>query len=425
MAAAITERTRATGERVAASGAFDTNLDLSSINQPLGFYENYRHDAVVSRNLYDGGSAFAKYRVGRGEFEPWYFERVTHEGGEVSAGIIRPLKRGRDIDARRAELWRAAQEQIRVEPLIRSRLILFVQDAAAAYWNWVAAGLRVRLAERLVDLAEERVRQVRERVAEGDLDPPAEPENERLLLTRHAALLAAEGAFERAAATLSLYYRDEFGSPILPTADLLPGDADLFPVVPDPRADLAVAVANRPELEVILAERRQASITLAEARNRLLPRLDAQGLVKQDFGAQGTSTDDKGELELEASVLFNLPVQRRKAKGDILRAQAKLSRLASERRLAEDRVLADLLRAAAAIEAAAAQLRITEQSVELAAELVDVAQERFRLGDADLLEVTIREQQLAEAAESVIAARLALGLAEAEYRAALATDRLP
>src|SRR5690606_28310443 len=116
-------------------------------------YRNYRQKVGLEQDLYFGGQVFGGYRVGRGEVQPWYQERVTNEGGEFTAGIIVPLAQNRAIDPRRAELWKATYGRSAVEPAIQSQLIAFVYNGSLAYWSWVAAGQAVQYADQLYQLA--------------------------------------------------------------------------------------------------------------------------------------------------------------------------------------------------------------------------------------------------------------------------------
>ena len=84
---AIAARVIASGEVLAARGAFDHKLDGYSNTQPLDFYENNWHNLGLKRDTYWGGQVFAGYRIGRGSFEPWYKERETNAGGEFKAGL--------------------------------------------------------------------------------------------------------------------------------------------------------------------------------------------------------------------------------------------------------------------------------------------------------------------------------------------------
>ncbi|MFM7922261.1 MAG: transporter, partial [Planctomycetaceae bacterium] len=80
--AALLNRNIALGQQTGALGAFDTKLKGASENGPVGFYETYRQSVGVVKPTYWGGEVFGGYRIGRGEMQPWYQERVTDDGGE-------------------------------------------------------------------------------------------------------------------------------------------------------------------------------------------------------------------------------------------------------------------------------------------------------------------------------------------------------
>lgn len=428
--ASITQRQRAAGNQLATWGAFDRNLKASTENQPVGFYETYRHKFGVSRNIYkNGGDWFAQYQLGRGNFEPWYREREKNEGGEFSAGFTKPLLQGRDIDARRAAIWRATFERQRVEPAIRKDLIMFVLDASASYWNWVAAGQRYRLAETLLDVAEERNRQLTRQVEEGAKERPLLPENRRLVLNRQGALLDAGRKLQQASATLSLFYRDGVGTPLIVDDSELPTSFNRFDFnidnTPDVMADLSTAIASRPELFELEAQRRKLNVTLAEAENTLLPSLDIYSVGRQNVGGRTSSKNDKQPFQFETGLRFDVPIERSQARGKISAAQAEMARLSAQTKFAEEKILAELQVAAAMLEAASGRVAFAAESIELAEELLVIEKKRFREGLASLLELTIREQQFAESTEALIAARFDLNIARAAYRAALGIDRLP
>ena len=423
--ASLTQRQQAAGQQLGTWGAFDLNASASSENTVAGFYENFRHKFGVSRNIYNnGGQWFSQYTLGRGEFEPWYKEREKNEGGEFQVGLIKPLKQGRDIDARRAAIWRATYEQQRVEPAIQRDLIAFVFDGSAAYWRWVAAGQRYDMAKSLLDVAETRIELVERLVALGEREKPVITENNRLVVSRRGMLIDAERQLAQAAATLSLFYRDLNGEPLqvdrydIPTMSL--GKIE----IPIPEADLATAMASRPELFELNARRRQLQVTLAESRNNMLPKLDAFAKAAQDLGGKASSKDDKQEFEFEAGLFFDVPIERRSARGRIADTQGKLAQVGAELKMAQDKILVDLQVAAAAIDGAVGRVAAARESISLAKELVRVEQRLFGIGQSSLLEVTLREQQLVESTEALIMATLDLNIANAAYRAALGIDRL-
>lgn len=423
--AAIQQRTVAAGQRQAATGAFDTQLFAASDNGPVGFYRTFRQRVGVAQPLYGGGEVFAGYRVGRGSFEPWYKERETNAGGEFSTGVAMPLTRNRQIDARRAELWQAEAGQRLVEPEINAQLIDFVQQASYAYWHWVAAGLKLRIAEGILEQAELRTEAIRRQVAERLLDPPQLADNQRLVAERRAARADAGRRLQQAAIRLGLFYRDADGQPLIPDAIHLVDFPGPDMVAAEQLAiDTAEAIRRRPELAALELVRRQIEIDLAQANNLYLPALDAVVSASQDVGFPATPLNDKGRFEMDAGLYMDVPVQRRMARGRIQVAQGKLAQLGAQRRMIEDQIAVDVQTAYTGLLAAYQQVQEAIEAVGLAAELARLERRKLQEGLSDVLKVALREQFAVEAAERQVDAMLNYYLAQADYRAAVAIDQL-
>jgi len=421
--AAYQERQVAEGKAVAAWGEFDTKFKAASENGPLGFYENYRHNAGLVRPLYQGGELFGGYRIGRGDFEPWYLERQTNEGGELRAGWRVPLMRNREIDARRAALWRANYEQQRAEPEIRGQLVGFVREGTVAYWKWIAAGRKHEIGVQALRLAEQRTAQIQRRVDLGDVDPPVLQDNLRAIAQREAKLIDLRRKLQQAGFSLSLFYRSKEGEPRVPDATTLadfPQPAELAEISIED--DLAIALEERPELAVLDAMASSVKVDLAEARNDTLPNVNAQLSGSQDVGGPTSVKRDKSQFELEAGLFVDVPLQRRKARGKLQAAEAKLIQLSAKRRFVEDKIRTELQYANAAITAAIARLERARESKRLAELMADVERRKFELGESNLLSVVLREQDAIEAAEAEVDAMLEFFMALADYNAALAND---
>jgi outer membrane protein TolC len=421
--AAFYEREVAQGYQLAAAGNFDTKLKAASESGPTGFYQTYRQMIGLSQPTYSGGEVFGGYRIGRGDFQPWYQERQTNGGGEFKAGVAVPLGRNRTIDARRAELWRATFEIKRVEPDIQAQLIGFVQEASYAYWDWVAAGRDYRITRRLLLLAEDRSERIRQQVEAGLIDPPELTDNLRLIADRKAKLASASQKFQDKAVKLSLYVRDVAGDPVVP----LPSQLNEFP---DPVAidrsqlesDAQIALVSRPELKVLDLTRRQYEVDYAEAHNDLRPQVDGVLSGSQDVGEPTSSKQDKSEFEAEASIFVDVPLQRRKGQGKMQAAQGKLSQLAAKRRFVEDKIVASVQSAYIARIAAYEQVLQTKEAVRLAEELAVRERQNFDAGASDLLKVTLREQYAVESAYKEVEALLLFYRSQADYVAAMAQE---
>ena len=421
--AALFTRDTAFGEHLAAHGAFDLKLKGASENGPLGFYQTYRQNIGVEQPTYGGGALFGGYRVGRGNFQPWYGERQTDDGGEFRVGVAVPLARNVNIDARRAQLWRTNLDRQLVEPEIRLQLIDFVRAASYSYWDWVAAGRRHQIAASLLKNAEDRNVAIRRKVETGDTEPPVLQDNRRLIVSREAKLIEAQRKRQQAAIKLSLFYRDDRGQPLVADDGQLADFAAPQTIDEDALAvDIEAAIANRPELLALDLLRKQLQVDFAEARNDLLPEIQAVVTGSQDVGAPATSKNDKSQYELEAGLFLDVPVQRRKARGKMTAVESKIGQLAAKRRMTADKIATDVQAVYAALVAAYQQIERAHESAELADRLAEIERRKFELGKSDLLSVNLREQQAAEAQSTEVDALYEYFAARADYRAILARD---
>ena len=424
--AAYQENVIAAGKQLAATGEFDTKLKASTENQPLGFYETYRHKLGLSQPIYQGGEVFGGYRIGRGGlFEPWYLERETNEGGEFKAGFNIPLLRNREIDARRAELWRATYDRQRADPEIRSQLILFVRDGSVMYWKWVAAAQQYEIGRQALEFALQRNDQLKRRVEEGDIDPPILTDNERSIAKREAKLVDLQRKLQQAAIKLSLFYRTGDGAPLIP-------DVSQVVTFPEPvefemsqiDRDTALAISIRPELLALDLVIKRVQVDLAEACNDTLPELNAQLIGSQDMGEPASSKRDKSQFELEAGLFVEVPLQRRKGLGKAQAARGKLVQLTAKRRFTVDKIRTEIESTYAALTAAFERLKQARISRRLAEQMAEIERRKFQLGaeKSNLFSVALREQDAVEAAEAEVDALLEYYTAKADYQAAMAQD---
>ncbi len=422
--AAFLSRQVADGELISTRGAFDLKFKGGGTSAPLGYYKTYRFGVGVSQPLFSGGELFGGYKIGRGTFQPWFGERQTNDGGEFSAGIAIPLAQNRRIDERRAALFRATFDRNSVEPDIQTQIIAFVWESSYAYWEWVAAGRNYQIAQSLVEIAQKRNKGLQKRVDVGDLPRIELTDNQRLIVSRQEALIAARRKLRQSAIKLSLFLRTPDGQPIVPSDIHLP---TMFPhadsVDPqDMEDDIARAMSNRPELRYLDFLRRQLEVDLNQARNLVLPNVDAVVFASKDVGGPTSSKRDKTPLEFEASLQVNIPLQRRKALGKIQAIEGKLAQLSAKIQFTQDKVRTDVQEAYATLTAAFERIGKALESLELARTMEQAERRRFDLGNSNMLMVNLRELATASAAKNVLEARLDYFQALADYRAAIALD---
>lgn len=421
------QRTIAGGQLLEAQGEFDLKFKGGGTSGPLGFYRTNRVGTGFEQALFGGGEVFAGYRIGRGNFQPWYGERETNDGGEFKAGFEIPLLQNRSIDERRAKILRAALGRDSVEPDILLQLIDFVRAGSYAYWEWVAAGRGEQIEQAQLNIALQRQDGLQKRVDRGDLPRIELTDNERLIASRRASLIDAQRKFRQSAIKLSLFVRTANGKPSLPPAESLPAkfpDAQFYDDK-QLKADIQAALASRPETQYLELIQEQLEVDLQQARNLYLPEINAGMVASQDVGGPSSAKKDKSPFELEASVLLSVPLQRRKAAGKLQATQGKLVQVQTKAQFARDKITTDVQNAVAALKAAYERIAQSRQSVELNLAMQEAEQKRFDAGDSNLLVVNLREKATADAQKTLVAALLEYFRAEADFRAALANIPVP
>lgn len=404
------ERAVAGGRLISTMGAFDFNL-MAGVDGQGTTYDNFRSMLGASQNLMTGGiGLFAGYRNGYGEFSTYNLGQKTADGGEFRAGLSFPLLRDREIDRPRAAVQQARLDLAITEPTIERLRLDFLRAAARTYWNWVAAGQRLKIAQTLVSLAVERDEQLKTRVEAGPTANIERIDNQQNIALRNGLLVQAQRSFQQASIDLSLFLRDESGSPTLAGPTRLPTFPDVRPV------DLKVfenllqtALERRPEPRRLRLQREKAAVELRLAANQTLPSLNAVVAASQDVGRGKSSLSGPNGLEqttVSAGMAFQLPVQLRDARGRVLTAQAQLAQIDLQLRQAEDQVRAEVQDAFSAFERAYEFYQQARSRVELARMVARAEREQLRLGRSDVLRVTLREQAAFESEMIEIGAQL-------------------
>jgi len=417
------ERAIAAGRLTSAMGAFDTNVTGSGNALAPGTYENYRSDFGMQQLLpYGGINMFGGYRTGYGNFPTYNLQRLTADAGEFRGGLTMPLAKNRDIDRARATRAQAEIDVSLAEPVILRSRLDYMRAAARSYWNWTGSGERRKAADYLVDLAVERDVEIGLRVERGAVANIERIDNQQNIALRQAVVVQADRGVQQATIDLSMYYRDALGKPLLAgRTRMRPAPA---PVAPSPamfEQSLARALAARPEFQRLALQREKLLVERRFSENQTLPGLDAQIAGNQDAGFGKSSLSGPFGLDrqvLEASLVFQMPAQRRDARGRVAAAQSQLVQVERQLQFAEDQVRAEVQDTYSALERAYEFHRQAEQRVDLARVVARAEREQLRLGRSDVLRVTLREQAKFDAEIFEITARQDYWRAESDLRAA-------
>lgn len=414
------------GQQTMALGAYDTKLDYYSLNQGVGFYENYRNGIGLARQTWWGGYASAGYRIGRGSFEPWYKERETNKGGEFYVGMVQPLLRGRAIDPQRVELFQANLQRRAVLPEIQNQVLDTSREAAYAYWSWLEAGNVVRANQRLLDIALERGNQLQKSYEQRVIPKLPILLNDQAISDRKLKVLESQRKFRDTAFKLALYLRDEAGNPMVAPPEWLPPSFPKLTTIPpgDFESDFYAAQSQRPELALIQITMQQLRWDLELARNQTLPEVDLTIQTSQDVGSPASSINDKGDYQLEAGVIGGVPLQRRKALGKRDNVAAKLQQTAQKRLMLLNKIEVELRTSRNALDVAQQSVDQSLELVRQSTESLEILRKAYATGNLDFLLLLPQEAKLTESEIKLLDAQRDFYIALASMQAALGLDPL-
>jgi len=416
------ELSSAEGELLAARGAFDPSIKLEASTRGTGYYEGTRLGGFVEQPLeFYGSRIFAGYRRSEGRIPVYEGMFETLEGGEFNTGFEVPLFRDGPIDRRRASIQRFSLQSDIANASIEERLIALTRAATVAFWDWAAAGERVRVFKELLSVAEERNAQLSTRVKHGDIPEFDLTDNERQVFQRKAQLVQAERNLQNSAFELSLYLRDLEGNQIFPAPTSLPTRVAKLPQLPntDESTLIEEAFKRRPDLTKIARLKDQNSIERTLQENQMQPRVDLQVMASQDSGS-GSPTLEEGELK--AGLKVELPLRVRTAEGRVQVTDAKDRELSRLLQFQKQKIATDVKDAINALRLIQERFLFARKEITAARNLEKGERERFLLGDSNLIFVNLREQTAAEASIREIEAFQEYQKAYAAYRAVMAYD---
>jgi outer membrane protein, heavy metal efflux system len=417
------ERGIAAGRLTTAMGAFDTNVNMAGHSLAPGTYENYRSDFGLSQQFMFGGmKAFGGYRTGFGDFPTYNLAQKTADAGEFRGGLTMPLARDREIDRARATRAQAQLDVALAEPAIERSRLDYMRSAARTYWAWMGSGERYAAGERLAVLAIERDKQIELKVDGGVIANIERVDNQQNIALRNGIVIQADRAVQQAAIDLSLYHRDPSGKPLLAGRPRMqPVPLPVKPTIELYQQSLARAYGARPEFQRLALQREKMLVERRLQANQVLPGIDGQLVGNQDAGYGKSPLSGPNGLDrqvLQASLVFQMPAQRRDARGKLQTLESQLMQIDRQISYAEDQVRAEVQDAFSMLERAYEFHRQALKREELASLVASAEREQLRLGRSDILRVTLREQAKFEADILEIAARQEFWRAESDLRAA-------
>ena len=413
----------AEGKRLSAEGAFDTVFSAAADTRLTGYYDSRYAETKLTRPLEQwGGNVYGGYRLSDGRFPIYEDKNYTNQFGEIKAGVVLALLRDRAIDDRRFNRTQA-EADIALADADRLFIAIGVQRRALdAYNQWVVAGERLEIVRNLLNLAQDRQKGLERQVALGLRPRIILTENQQNILRRQTLVVEAEQALASAANTLSLYWRDADGRPVIPSPAQLPSDLPApLPLPIDPKS----ALSMRPDLRTIDVRMQVARDRLALDQNALLPRLDLNAEASRDIGPIGEGGRSREGTETRIGLTFTLPLQCRAAQGRIMQTQAEIEAAMLRGQGLREQIIAEIDTIGVAVDATQRLLTLAGDEQARAQDMAQAERRRFEMGASDFFMVNIREEAAADAALRKLDAAYRQLIAHADLAAASAdTDAL-
>lgn len=368
-------------------------------------------------------------------------------GSNASLTLTQPLLRGLFIDERRANRLIALRRRDISDADLTSAIAATTNSVRRAYWLWIYAQEFLAVEKESLILAQNLLRDNRQRVARGAMAAVDVVEAEAEVARRSDVIVSATREVANAEDQLRLLMfapgDPELQRPLAPPS--LPRRDSM--VITDPPAEvMARAMENRQDLRVLRVVLDIDDITVRRFHNEALPDVSlqlgyaARGLAGSELvRAQGitgpvTGTVDRGFGSAvgdlvrfrypgwSAELSFSYPLGRSRAEAESAKAQVQRRQDETLLRRAEQQVATEVRVALRGVASNQERLPLTATAVELAERRLDAEQRKFLVGLSTSFLVFQAQRDLTVARERRAATILEYRLALADLEA---VERIP
>lgn len=380
-----------------ALGSFDVKLKGEVDSRTTGYYNGDFYKAQIEKPFaFLNSSLYGGQRQGFGSFPDYEGKMDTFDQGEVFAGFSVSLLRNSLIDMNRYNLRFREQDVVQGKLELQQTKINVQSMALKAYWTWWVKGEEVLIYKNILNLAQERMRQISKRIKVGDLARIYESENMQYIRKWEALYVQSQIEFKEASYYLSLFYRDSSGKPILPddTSRKEISEHQLTSVG-DLQSVLSKAIESNLDLKNLESRMQQARLDYRLGQNELLPKVDLNFEWNQDQGVGPDRSLAQDENRIMLSI--EVPLQYRKGLGKKASAQAKIDQIKTKTQWTREKLNATLRAMVFKANNLIEIYKLTLDQVKLSLLLAKAERRKFSQGASDLILVNIREQNQAEA----------------------------
>ena len=344
---------------------------------------------------------------------------------ELALELTQPLLKGFGVDVNRADLDRAIHDKAIADHEFEIQLEGELLGAYRAYWALVRAAEDLALQETSLTLAEEQVAIVRDRLQVGAAAPLELTSAQAAQARQQEAVIGALNVYRKAGDAL-LYRIHPASALSVFELSIIPStvpEVDEPPALPELRAAVETALANRPELKLEETREERADVDVAALRNNRLPDLNLFGRygfngLAADVG-EGVDDITSGtfpEWTAGVSLEFLFGGRSRRARWQQAVIDRETAALRGERAAAL--VALDVRAAVFDLEAALKQREAAARTLELQREQYEGERDRLAVGASTVFRVDTFRRDLLEAERNDLDARIGVFVAQAVLDAA-------
>jgi len=327
------------------------------------------------------------------------------------------------IDRHAYHNWKASEKQVEAAKLdYQDARDLVIREAAGLYLDAQAAAAEVEAAESRVTTSQTLEKLARDQHAQGLATAVDEVRAQVQLARDQQTLLVARDSYQTSLLALAHFLGLSPGAPLALTEPLQFHHVESA----DTEQALHTALEARSDYAALLKQRESYVEQLKASHARYLPTLSVNG----DYGAIGRGFNSMvGTGQIQGTLTVTL-FDRDRA-GEKTEIQSRLERLNAQIDDLNHEIEQELRKALLDLESSENQVTVTEGALHLAERELSLAQDRFRNGVTDNIEVVTAQSSLAGAqddrilalarhADAVMALARALGGTEKIYQTYLA-----
>lgn len=378
-------------------GGFDPKLSTEFERKQFDKKEYYQTQYTKLKAPFWIGDFQASFERNQGTFlNP---ASTTHGSGLLAIGLGVPIGRDLIMDERRNALLQAQIFQNIAEAEKIKVINKILVNASKDYAEWYFAYHQYRLLKLGYNLAEERYKAVKQRLAMGELAPIDSVQALITLQERNIALQQGEVEWQNAGIRLSNYMWGDSDTPLQIEANVIPQPFALNTALGQPstlQEMLNFAQQNHPEIRKTDFKKRQLAVEQRFQTNNLLPNLVLNYNMLRNVRPSSETTNFNLRDNYKLGFTFEMPLLLRKERSKLQMVKIKQMQIDWELQQLRREVGNEIQASYNEILTYTGQLRQQESMVDNYRILRDGELRRFWAGESSLFIINAQETKYIE-----------------------------